>query len=203
MSRAGHPHNQAVAAALNMSRSGKSIGGPNMGTTTTTTGPTPFFGGKPNDVDKKIHVGAIHSSVAGRTDHLPVHVWSGSYVIPADIISALGEGNTMSGFKVAEQIFETPSYMKGTPGVSSFGGDIGAKSLPNMPEKRADGGSVDEQEAVPVVLAGGEYVIHPRSVARIGRGDLNRGHSVLDNFVKAMRAKTVQTLRNLPGPKRD
>lgn len=190
----GRPQKQAVAIALSESRKAKAFGGPNMGTTTTTTGPTPFFGGKPDDVSKKIHVGAIHSSVAGRTDHLPVHVWSGSYVIPADIISAMGEGNTMSGFKVAEQIFEEPSYMKGNPG---------AQALPNMPNKKAEGGAVDEQEAVPVVLAGGEYVIHPRSVARIGRGDLDHGHSVLDNFVKSMRSKAVDTLRKLPGPKRD
>jgi hypothetical protein len=32
---------------------------------------------------------------------------------------------------------------------------------------------------------------------------LDAGHSGLDDFVVKMRAKTVKTLKNLPGPKRD
>lgn len=207
----GHPHDQSVAIALSEARrSHKADGGMQMGTTTTTTAPTAFFGNKPNPANKinkpshanKIHVGAIHSSVAGRTDHLPVHVWAGSYVIPADIISAMGEGNTMAGFKVAKQIFDKPKYMSGLPGIPSFMmNGIGAKSLPEMPKKKAGGGAV--MEAVPVVLAGGEYVIHPQHVERIGSGDMDKGHEILDAFVKGMRAKTVKTLQKLPGPKKD
>lgn len=200
----GRPQKQAIAIALSESRrSKKADGGMQMGTTTTTTGPVPAFGGAPEDLSKKIHVGPIHSSVAGRTDHLPVHVWSGSYVIPADIISAMGEGNTMAGFKVAKEIFEQPSYMKGTPGLPTFGGDIGAQALPEMPDKKAKGGATEGNDAVPVVLAGGEYVIHPDDVSNLGRGDLDRGHTILDQFVKAMRMRAVQTLRKLPGPKKD
>lgn len=202
--QSGRPQKQAVAIALSESRrTKKAFGGPNMGKTVTTTGPAPAFGGKPEDVSDKIHVGAIHSSVAGRTDHLPVHVWSGSYVIPADIISAMGEGNTMAGFKIAKQIFEQPSYMKGMPGTPTFGGDIGAQALPEMPDKKAKGGATEGNDAVPVVLAGGEYVIHPDDVSNLGKGDLNRGHAILDQFVKAMRMHAVKTLRNLPGPKKD
>lgn len=61
----------------------------------------------------KIFVGPIHSDVAGRTDHLPINVPSGAYVIPADIVSALGEGNTMAGFRDLNDMFgiqrETPN----------------------------------------------------------------------------------------------
>jgi hypothetical protein len=127
----------------------------------------------------KPHVGPIHSPVAGRTDHLPMHVPSGSYVIPADIVSAMGEGNTMAGFKVVRQM------LKGLPGVQAF----------------ADGGWTGE--LVPIVAAGGEYVITPQEVEAIGQDDLDRGHKALDSFIKKMRAKTVQTLKNLPGPKKD
>lgn len=197
----GRPQKQAVAIALSESRrSKKADGGMQMGTTTTTTGPVPYFGGAPS-VDKKIHTGAIHSSVAGRTDHLPVHVLSGSYVIPADIVSSLGEGNTLSGFKVAQEMFETPKYMKGTPGAQVLGGDIGEQALPNMP-KKAGGGEV-AQDAVPVVLAGGEYVIHPEDVTRVGGGDQDLGHAILDQWVKNKRRETVKTLTKLPGPKKD
>ena len=56
---------------------------------------------------------------------------------------------------------------------------------------------------MPIVAAGGEYVIHPRDVIRIGNGDLDRGHRELDKFVKKMRRKTIKTLQKLPGPKKD
>ena len=142
----------------------------------------------------KIHVGPIHSPVAGRTDHLPMHVASGSYVIPADIISAMGEGNTMAGFKVAKNIFSQPFYGSGTP-YSASGLPYGAPA----PHK-AEGGEVN---TVPIVAAGGEYVIHPRDVVKIGSGSLDDGHKILDHFVLQMRKKTVKTLKNLPGPKKN
>lgn len=162
----------------------------------------------------KVHVGPIHSAVAGRTDHLPMHVPSGAYVIPADIISAMGEGNTNAGFKVAKSIFSQPFYGtqgagKGMPykqGAMPYGGHkgmpYGASAAPYgqpMPGK-ATGGSTGE---VPIVAAGGEYVIHPDDVARLGHGSLDDGHRILDEFVKGFRAKTIKTLKNLPGPKRD
>jgi hypothetical protein len=53
------------------------------------------------------------------------------------------------------------------------------------------------------VAAGGEYVIHPEKVSELAKGDLDHGHRILDSFVKKMRAKTVATLKALPGPKRD
>ncbi len=158
MIHAGHPRDQAIAAALNTARQ-MATGGSQSGS---------------DEIVTKVHAGPIHSPVAGRTDHLPMHVASGSYVIPADIISAMGEGNTMAGFKVAKDIFST------TTG-----------ALP------ADGNTV------PIVAAGGEYVIHPTDVSKIGQGSLDDGHRILDEFIKKMRNKTVKTLQKLPGPKKD
>jgi len=136
----------------------------------------------------KNHVGPIHSPVAGRTDHLPMHVPSGSYVIPADIISAMGEGNTMAGFRVANQIFSRQKS-KGS-------------GLSYEDDNLKDGGT-PRPPAVPIVAAGGEYVIHPDYILIIGDGDMNRGHEALDEFILKMRAKTVKTLKGLAGPKRD
>jgi hypothetical protein len=347
MVASGHPQKQAVAAAL---RTARARGG-------------------------KVHKGAIHSSVAGRTDHLPMHVASGSYVIPADIISAMGEGNSMAGFKIAKDIFSVKNITKGTPygekglpysvsaphkaegggmgtrvgGSGGGGGDSGRAANPApvarpdtvvrpqprpvaapdrsnsggngmgntspRPQARpadmapaqadrytglwdmingggkgagytnlgdmfngggmgasrrgpttgvaapaagttspanatgydqtswlnrlgptfgsilggpiiggiakgfqrnnagqtgfqrlgdslgfADGGATD---GVPIVAAGGEYVIPPEDVVHIGGGDLDHGHKVLDAFVKKMRQKTIKTLQSLPGPKKD
>lgn len=148
MVKSGHPHKQAVAAALSSARP-RAEGG----------------------AVEKIHVGPIHSSVAGRTDHLPINVPSGSYVIPADIVSAMGEGNTMAGFQILNDML----------GIQKLGDEAGTE----------------------IVAAGGEYVISPASCAKIGGGDIDRGHRTLDEFIKKYRATTVKTLQKLPGPKKD
>jgi hypothetical protein len=175
MVHAGHPQQQAIAAALETARK-SAVGGSQM----MPKGPQmmPRMMPPPDEkqtmADGKIHSGAIDSPVAGRTDHLPVHVASGSYVIPADIISAMGEGNTAAGFKVAKMIFASQG------GASAPGGD-------EMP--------------VPVVVAGGEFILTPAEVTNIGGGSMEDGHRVLDEFVKMYRAKTIKTLSNLPPPK--
>ena len=176
MVKAGHPQDQAVAAALSTARK------------------TRAFGGRMKPLGPKLHIGAIHSSVAGRTDHLPVHVPSGSYVIPADIISSMGEGITIAGFKQMRRMFSGAPY-------GGSGAPYGGAGLPYT-QKRADGGEVNDNP-VPVVVAGGEYVVAPHEVTWAGDGDMETGHRVLDDFVKEMRAKTVKTLQNLPGPRKD
>ena len=185
MSRAGHPHDQAVAAALNIARSGKALGG------------LPYGAGAPKH---KIHVGAIHSPVAGRTDHLPMNVPSGSYVIPADIIGAMGEGNTMAGFKIAKRMFSSKSYME--HGDTPYEGSSAPYNASKGPygSHLATGGSAP---AVEIVAAGGEYVIEPEDVTALGGGDIDHGHEILDHFVTGYRKKTIDTLKKLPGPKRD
>jgi hypothetical protein len=167
--KSDYPQKQAVAIALSESRKKRAAGG-----TMTKSVTAPKMGGI------KAHVGPIHSSVAGRTDHLPMHVPSGSYVIPADIISAMGEGNTMAGFKIMNDI------------TKMYGG---------LPKAFADGGMAGDH--VPIVAAGGEYVIPPDVVANVGGGDMDAGHKELDDFVLKMRAKTVKTLKALPGPKKN
>lgn len=177
----GRPQKQAIAIALDAARKSKRSG-------RATGGPAPEEMRRGGSI--KTHVGPIHSAVAGRTDHLPMHVPSGSYVIPADIISAMGEGNTMAGFRVAKDIFTMPSYVRS--GKLPYGA--------SMPRKAAGGGM---EGPVAIVAAGGEYVIHPDDVMWVGEGNIDAGHRTLDEFVKKMRAKTVQTLKSLPGPKRD
>lgn len=124
----------------------------------------------------KFHTGAIKAPVAGRTDHLPVHVPSGSYVVPADIVSAIGEGNTEHGFSILDYMVKNRTQSNPT--------DVSG-------------------EPVAVVVAGGEYVIPPDAVAGFGDGDMDAGHKALDEWVKSERAATIKTLKKLPGPKRD
>ena len=141
-----------------------------------------------------LHTGPIHSGVAGRTDHLPMHVPQGSYVVPADIISALGEGNTIAGFKHMRRTFGGVPYGGGAGVYGQGGGPYG--------EPLASGGRAEDrgEPGVPIAAAGGEYVLSPDEVRYVGRGDLELGHRVLDSWVKRMRAKTVSTLKALPGP---
>lgn len=127
----------------------------------------------------KLHTGAIKAPVAGRTDHLPMHVPSGSYVIPADIISAIGEGNTAHGFDIIDYMVKQRM---------ATGGDIDA---------------VSSEEPVAIVAAGGEYVIAPDAVRGFGNGNLDVGHKALDEWVKSERANTIKTLKNLPPPQKD
>jgi hypothetical protein len=143
---------------------------------------------------KPVHEGAIVSSVAGRTDHLPMPVRGGSYVIPADIVSSHGQGNTAAGFKVMRRVFGGQPYGGGSQPYNASGGPYGEKI------GHAKGGKAGD---VPIVAAGGEYVITPEEVRRVGDGDLDMGHRVLDEFVKRSRRELVKTLVKLPGPRRD
>ena len=193
MVHAGHPHDQAVAAALNTARHTKADGGPMDYRKADLNIPhIEYPMGKPD----LTHKGPIHSPVAGRTDHLPTKLDSGSYVIPADIISAMGEGNTMAGFKIARHMFSAKPYTQEKQPYSPEG-------IPYAQGKpygaRASGG----RAPVEVVVAGGEYVITPEEVTQLGEGDIDHGHEILDHFVTGYRKKTIDTLKKLPGPKRD
>jgi 8-oxo-dGTP pyrophosphatase MutT (NUDIX family) len=317
MQAAGHPHDVAVAAALNTAHKHRQGGGPAQELETTTV-KTP--GG--------FYSGPIHSSVAGRTDHLPMVVESGSYVLPADVVSHSGQSNTLAGFRVLRRTFGGEPYGQGK---APYGQNTGVYGLPVRyaqggaakraagilflsPERKVllmrrteddghkgewafpaggvkpnetadkaahretreetghdhDGGlapfmhsdshNVDfttylahadspfkvklnhehdraewvdldeaqklplhpgaraaldklaqrtgkarggEASGVPIVAAGGEYVIHPEQVRAIGHGDIDMGHRVLDSFVRKVRQELIGTLSKLPGPRRD
>lgn len=185
----GYPQDQAVAIAMNEARKTRDSGGRSWGNV---------------DFSKptvRLHTGPIHASVAGRTDHLPMHVPHGAYVLPADIVSAMGEGNTLAGFKVAARLpknmFSVHNRTKGQP--------YGATGLPyGAPSPHARGGRSDKGgRAVPIIAAGGEHVYSPDEVMQIGGGDVEHGHAVLDEFVRQMRAATVKKLDALPGPRKD
>ena len=161
----GREQKQAVAIALNTARHAKAEGGP-------------MRAPAPAGASDGVHLGAIHSPVAGRTDHLPMHVPSGSYVIPADIVSSLGEGNTMAGYRAVKMMFRDAAA-----GAYAAGGGVG--------------------EPVPIVAAGGEYVLSPDEVIWAGKGDLDAGHRALDNWITGTRKELIKTLQKLPPPRKD
>jgi hypothetical protein len=167
---AGHPQKQAVAAALSMARKAMERGG----------GATKH---------PKVYHGPLKAAIPGRTDRLPIHVYSGSYVLPADIVSSLAEGNTEAGYDVIKRMVNE---------AKSKGGRVG------MQDKYGLHGHFHEPKSVvPCIVAGGEYILSPDEVEAFGEGDINAGHKVLDDFVKSQRKKHIKTLQKLPPPARD
>lgn len=197
-----------------------------------------------------------HAAAGGRTDTLPYTVPSNSFVIPADVVSGLGEGDTYSGARVIAQMLngspfgsdpeqwasgnsipgaphwesksqfdpdKFDSYMEmgkklkgafnkrpdpngsysppgpsgGGPGTGGGGGffDFLSSLWPF-----AKGGQVPGREKVPVIVANGEYLIKPADIKRLGGGDLERGHAILQSLVRQVRARTIKTLKKLPKP---
>jgi hypothetical protein len=209
MIKAGHPRAQAIAAALSTARKyGKASGGALRWAAAAMAPPAPpkpkrvrkivldsalreaqkyAAGGKLNEAglghpaNHPPHLaGLIHSAVPGRKDRLPVSVRAGSYVIPADVVSAVGENNTEAGKKVVDRLIA--NYTAGAPQPDVAAGD---------------------NRDVPVIVAGGEYIIHPHAVRAIGGGDLTKGHNQLDTFVKEIRKRHIKTLRGLKPPRVD
>jgi hypothetical protein len=153
MIKSGHPRDQAIAAALDTARrSGRASGG---------------------------RVGPLTGATGGRADKLPMHVPDGSHVIPADVVSALGQGNSQHGHKVLAHMFPNSTTGKKTSGLRKRGGEV------------------------PVMVSDGEFIVSPEDVAHRGNGDVEHGHRVLDHFIIHTRQQNIHNLKHLPGPARD
>lgn len=151
--------------------------------------------------------GMIKSPVPGRTDKLPMKVPAGAYVLPADIPSAIGQGNTMAGGQILNKMFSSGPY--GLPTIKGGRGGPRAGINFKMRMPKADGGEVElgsepeiEDDHVPIIAAGGEYIIHPEVVKALGDGDIGKGHKTLDAFVLHTRKEHIKTLKSLPRPKK-
>ena len=139
--------------------------------------------------------GMLNSRVPGRTDKLPIDVSPGSYVMPADIVSSLGQGNSAAGGAILTKMFSGAKMNKYGGGKFRMPGVKGMKR-----GQFAEGG---EAENVPIIAAGGEYVLSPEEVEFVGGGDMDKGHQILDRFVLKQRASHIKTLKKLPPPKAD
>lgn len=139
--------------------------------------------------------GLINSSVPGRTDKIKMGVRAGSYILPADIPSALGQGNSAAGAQILKNMFSSGPY--GLPTMKGRG-------RPHIPKRGfQNGGDVDgKDEDVPIIAAGGEYILPPEVVQDIGHGDMKKGHDVLDRFCLKVRKHHISTLKKLPAPKK-
>lgn len=126
--------------------------------------------------------GLIRDATPGRTDRLPMSLPSDTYVVPADVVSGLGQGNTEAGGRLLDAMFRDHK---------AAGGRL-----------RASGGRASSSP-VQIIAAGGEYLIDPEVVYSLGKGDPDKGHKELDKWVRATRQRVVNHLTKLPGPRKD
>jgi hypothetical protein len=115
MIASGHPQRQAVAAALSTAR--RSAKGRADGGAAPAAEPWYARGG---------HVGPLTGATGGRADKIPTTVPNGSHIIPADVVSALGEGNSAAGMALLSKHFPHSDPHR------AWGGGIGPSGMPHM-----------------------------------------------------------------------
>jgi hypothetical protein len=147
----------------------------------------------------------IHSAVPGRVDRIPMRARSGSFILPADVVSGLGQGNTYAGAKMWGQAL---SHSVGPAGVTNT---IKQRAFhaPPMPSLGRAMGQVktkgfqrggEADELTPIVTSGGEMIVDPEIVEALGNGDPEEGKKQLINSLTHVRKQIVKHIKNLPGP---
>lgn len=183
---AGKPHKQAVAIALDLARKYRSAGG---------------VAQEPWEIrDEARHmvqpVKGLVGTTGGRSDKINTNVANGSHVIPADVVSHIGAGNSLAGMTKLGQMFGSQTLH--TP-KTNFPKLPAAPKMLKMPGM-AKGGKAEGENEVPCALSHGEVVLSPSVVAKIGGGDPEKGHRIIDSMILHLRHQAIETLRKLPPP---
>lgn len=167
-----------------------------------------------NQMTRQLMHGPILSNVPGRTDAHMGKVASGSYVVPADIVSGRGQGNTIAGMNVLQKLFKmgpygaSPGSIRGGRGAPAIRAPHAALHMAAMPKAggikfKSGGVPQGHGKLVPVNLAGGELVIPPENLRSAVHPNLKHAHAIMDQWVLHERKKLRKTLAKLPGPARD
>lgn len=161
--------------------------------------------------------GFLNNAGPGRTDTINTNVPAGAYVIPADIVSGIGEGNSLAGSAIIDRMFSSSPYGVAKPKIGHGEGAPRARadSHPESPPTGVQSGPTVNTAAInsagsfakggapaekaPVVVAGGEHVLSPQAI--ISKfGSLKKGHALLDHWVVGMRQKIAKEMLALPNP---
>ncbi len=145
--------------------------------------------------------GFLHGTTPGRADSIQTTAPAGAYVLPADVIAGLGEGNSLAGARVADAIFSTGPH--GIPQSPQRVGRGPPRPPPEFREEVKRGGAVklfNGAGTKPVALSHGEYVISPEYCRWLGNGDVVDAHRKLDQWVLQKRKETIAKMRSLPPP---
>ncbi len=172
-------------------------------------------------MDQPFHGGLIGGSGAGRTDQIPLAVGGDSHVMPADVVSGLGQGHTLAGARILDASLKTgpwgvpfPHEARGhgppapphvpTPGTSPTGIER------SMMSGLAEGGPTKKTS---ILAASGEFVVEPEVVEELGRrviaedpkkgnqNPMTLGHEALDALIARVRKFNIDWLKHAPPPK--
>ena len=148
--------------------------------------------------------GYLHGATAGRADALKGTAASDSYILPAEEIAGLGEGNSLMGARVIQSMLNSGPH--GIPQERQRAG----RGLPHPPsaqeprEFQAKGGGVQHHEGQPttkVALSHGEYSMSPEEVMRFtGQKDRASAMRVMDLFTMELRKRHIKDLKGLKPP---
>lgn len=188
---ANKPQRQAVAIALSIARRAKRADG---------GAATPPF--ERTEQREMVKTGPVVGISGGRTDKIPVSVPPNSYVLASDIVGGLpgAENNSMAGHRILDRMFKQGPYDSSPERVPAGHWNAPPRTkFGSVPQSR--GGHVKGHgKPIPIIVAGGEYIIGPDAVARVGGGDHKKGHELLDKFCLEVRKNHIKTLKGLPPP---
>lgn len=198
---AGSPQGQVVQRVLTQKRALPQAEAPQVASVPQRSGGATPGRGPGGQLPAEATLGAtgyLHGPTAGRGDAILTTAPAGAHVIPADVISGLGEGNSMAGAAIMHRVLATGPG--GIP-LPKAGARTSFPRAPALPHE-ASGGTVPERrhEQTPVALSHGEFVVDPEHVAHWGGGDQNNGHAAFDRFIVEMRKHIIKTMQGLPGP---
>ena len=127
------------------------------------------------EVEKGVSHGLLTGSTPGRADKINTSVRDNTFIIPAHVVSALGQGSTMAGAAALDKMF---------------------------PKSKKQGDSGKKGDHVPVALSDGEYRVPPEHVLTVGKGDMARGHRLLKMACEHITNKAAEQLKHMPKPVR-
>lgn len=177
MQNSGHPHAQAVAAALHTADQSSHLAKGGLAA--------------PHPEKDQFHGGGLfRADTPGRTDRLPRSVPADSFVVPAAEVASLGEGNTEAGGKMLEHIL---SGITSAPEKRADGGASGDKSAVIV----AGGEYLIPRDKI--VEIGRRLRAAGKSKAR---SDLAAGHQWCRDLVLRLRKQELKRLKSAPLPKK-
>lgn len=145
--------------------------------------------------------GLISGPTGGRADRVPMSLAPNSHVMPADVTSGWGQGNTLSGAANLEHALSSGPFGAALPKPPLHSGSPRG-AMPRMP-RMARGGVPEQHGGIKTLVSDGEYIVSPKDVLRIGNGDYKRGHDWLDRLIVDSRKHIVKHMSKLPGPVRE
>lgn len=164
-------------------------------------------------MDAPFHSGLIPGDGAGRTDRLPLSVGSGSHVIPADVVSGVGQGTTGAGANILGAAIRSGPFGVAPPAaVHGHGPPAAPHPVPIGGIGLAEGGQIHKPTSI--LAASGEFVVEPEAVRAIGERGIAQGmgkrgesaddvgHRLLDEMIARVRKHIIQWTKTAPPPKR-